>query len=427
MIRTFGSSYNYALSGNYRPQRVVAEPIGENDSPRAGYLKVPSCAFCPLQLSLLPSFRSLMRINAAVARAPHAPLSLEILELSEPRANEILVRVVATGVCHTDIGMRDQTFPVPQPIVLGHEGAGIVERVGGQITKVAAGDHVLMSYNSCGACASCNSNAPSYCQDFFGRNFAGVRPDGSSPISKDGASVHGNFFGQSSFASHAICNERNVVRVPVEAPLEKLGPLACGVQTGAGAVINGLRVAFGSSFAVFGCGSVGLSAVLAARLAGARTIVAIDLFESRLELAREFGATHAVHAHADDPVGRVMEATGIGANFALDTSGLPQVVRQAVDSLAPRGTCAVLGASPLGTEVSLDLMHLMTGGRQIRGTVEGDSTPQLFIPKLIDLHMQGRFPFDRMLRFYEFDQINSAIADSEAGRCVKPVLRMART
>ncbi len=368
-----------------------------------------------------------MRITAAVARAPHAPLSLETLELSEPRANEILVRVVATGVCHTDIGMRDQTFPVPQPIVLGHEGAGIVERIGGQITKVAVGDHVLMSYNSCGACGSCNSNAPSYCQDFFGRNFAGARPDGSSPISKDGASVYGNFFGQSSFASHAICNERNVVRVPVEAPLEKLGPLACGVQTGAGAVINGLRVAFGSSLAVFGCGSVGLSAVLAARLAGAGTIVAIDLVESRLELAREFGATHTVHANADDPVKRVMEATGIGANFALDTSGLPQVVRQAVDSLAPRGACAVLGASPLGTEVSLDLMHLMTAGRQIRGTVEGDSTPQLFIPNLIDLHTQGRFPFDRMLRFYEFDQINSAIADSEAGRCIKPVLRMART
>lgn len=218
-----------------------------------------------------------------------------------------------------------------------------------------------------------------------------------------------------------------MVRVHVEAPLEKLGPLACGVQTGAGAVINGLRVAFDSSLAVFGCGSVGLSAVLAARLSGAGTIIAIDLVESRLELAREFGATQTVHAHADDTVRRVMEATGIGTNFTLDTTGLPKVVRQAVDSLAPRGTCAILGASPLRAEVSLNLMHLMTAGRQIRGIVEGDSTPELFIPKLIDLHMQGRFPFDHMIRFYDFDQINSAIADSEAGRCIKPVLRMART
>ena len=178
-----------------------------------------------------------MQIEAAVTRAVHAPMSIERLELDEPRADEILVRVVATGICHTDIAMRDQTFPVPQPIVLGHEGAGIVERIGSAVRAVAPGDRVVMSYNSCGTCPSCSDHAATYCYDFFGRNFAGVRADGSVSLAGDGA-VHGNFFGQSSFATFALCHERNVVKVPADVPLELLGPLACGFQTGAGAVLK---------------------------------------------------------------------------------------------------------------------------------------------------------------------------------------------
>lgn len=363
-----------------------------------------------------------MRIIAAVARAPHQPLTIETLDLAEPRVDEVLVRLVATGICHTDIAMRDQAFPVPQPIVLGHEGAGIVERVGSTVTKVLPGDHVLMSYNSCGTCRSCLAHATSYCYDFFGRNFGGSRPDGSSPLSLDGASIHGNFFGQSSFATRALCNSRNVVKVPSELPLQKLGPLACGVQTGAGAVLNGLRVPAGASFAVFGSGSVGLSAVLAARVAGATRIIAVDRLDTRLELAREFGATDVVDVTTTDPIRAVMEITGDGAAFTLDTTGTPAVIRQAVECLAPRGRCAILGASPVGTEVSLDVLHLMTAGRRIQGTVEGDSAPDVFIPVLLELFGQGRFPFDRMLRFYPFEQINEAMADSEAGRAVKPVL-----
>ena len=363
-----------------------------------------------------------MRITAAVARSPHQPLSVETLELASPRGNEILVRLVAVGVCHTDIAMRDQVYPVPQPIVLGHEGAGIVEEVGAEITKVKPGDHVLMSYNSCGACPSCLANATSYCHDFFGRNFAGVRPDLSSPISQDGGPIHGNFFGQSSFATHAICHARNVVPVPSDLPLQKLAPLACGVQTGAGAVFNGLAVKPGSSFAVFGSGSVGLSAIIAAHLAGAATIVAVDRVAARLALARELGATHTVDASMTDPVAALLDITSFGANCTLDTTGVATVIRQAVDSLAPRGTCAILGASPPGTEICFDAVHLMTAGRQVRGTVEGDSTPEHFIPMLAELYRQGRFPFDRLLQFYPFEEINQAMADAEAGRTVKAVL-----
>jgi aryl-alcohol dehydrogenase len=366
-----------------------------------------------------------MKIRAAVARAKHAPLSMETLDLEDPRGGEIVVRLVATGVCHTDIAMRDQTFPVPQPIVLGHEGAGVVERIGPGVAKVKPGDHVVMTYNSCGHCASCDHHAPTYCHAFFEYNFGGSRPDGSSPLSKSGAMVHGNFFGQSSFASHAICHERNIVRVPKDAPLDLIGPLACGIQTGAGSVINGLKVGVGDSIAVFGSGSVGLSAVMAARMVGAGTIIAVDLLKSRLELARELGATHAINATHAAPVEEIMRITGSGVDYALEFTGVLPVVRQAMMSLAPRGVCGVAGAFAPGSEVTLDVLHLMTAGRSIRGLVEGESNADVFIPHLIAMQRQGRFPFDRLIRHYDFDDINAAIHDSETGATIKPVVRMA--
>ena len=365
-----------------------------------------------------------MQIRAAVTRAPHAEQSMETVELAEPRANEILVRVVATGICHTDIAMRDQAFPVPQPIVLGHEGAGVVERIGSAVTRVSVGDSVVMSYNSCGVCASCVDNAATYCHDFFGRNFGGSRPDGSSPISKGGESIHGNFFGQSSFATYAICNERNVVKVPADAPLKLLGPLACGIQTGAGAVINALKVGVGQSIAIFGTGSVGLSAVMAARVVGATTIIAVDLNSNRLALSKELGATHIFNGGEIDAVAAIIEATGGGVKFALDTTANRTVIRQAVESTTLRGVTGLVGASAAGTEITLDVVHLMTAGRQIRGIVEGESVPEVFIPHLIELYKQGRFPYDRMLKFYQFEDINQAIADSESGVTIKPIIQM---
>ena len=365
-----------------------------------------------------------MKIQAAVARDKSGPLTLETLDLEDPRDDEILVRVVATGVCHTDVVVRDGLLPTPHPVVLGHEGAGIVERVGRNVTKVAAGDAVVMTYDSCGECPSCAVHAQSYCHAFFPRNFFGTRADGSSALSKDGERIHGNFFGQSSFATHALCHERNVVKVPGNAPLELLGPLACGVQTGAGAVLNALAVRAGASFAVFGAGSVGLSAVMAARVAGATTIVAIDLHDERLDFARSVGATHTLNPSRDDVVASLLALTGYGVDYALDTTGVAKVIRQAADSLAPRGTCGVLGASAPGTEIVLDEVHFMSGGRRLMGIVEGESDPDTFIPMLIELHREGRFPFDRMVKFYPLDQINEAIADSLEGRTIKPIVRM---
>jgi aryl-alcohol dehydrogenase len=366
-----------------------------------------------------------MKIKAAVTRTPHAPMLLETLDLADLRDDEIRVRLVATGICHTDIVMRDQMYPVPQPIVLGHEGAGVVEAVGRAVAKVKPGDPVVMSFDSCGACPSCEARVPNYCHDFFGRNFAGLRPDGTSALSQDGTLVHGHFFGQSSFASHSICRERNVVPVPPDVPLEILGPLACGIQTGAGSIINALKVGFGHSLIVFGAGSVGLSAVMAARVSGAGTIVAVDVVESRLDKAKELGATAAVNAKAtNDLVGDLKRLTGGGANFTFETTGVASVVRQAVDALAPRGVCGYVGAAAPGTEVSIDLTEVMTGGKTLHGIVEGEANPDIFIPAMIDLYRQGRFPFDRLITFYPFERINDALHDSETGRVIKPVVRM---
>jgi aryl-alcohol dehydrogenase len=366
-----------------------------------------------------------MQVKAAVVRARHAPMSLETLSLEDARDDEILVRLVATGVCHTDLAMRDQAFPVPQPIVLGHEGAGVVERVGRSVTKVRAGDPVVMSFNSCGHCPSCDEHAPTYCHDFFATNFAGARADGTSPLSNGDERIHGNFFGQSSFATYSICTERNIVKVPHDAPLELLGPLACGIQTGAGAVINVLKPRMGQSLVVFGSGSVGIAAVMAARAIGLTTIIAIDLLRGRLELARTLGATHVIDPSVTpDIVAGIRKITGHGANFSFETTGVPKVLRQAVEALTPRGTCGFVGAAAPGTEVSLDVMDIMTQGKTLRGIVEGDSTPDVFIPQMIELHRQGRFPFDKLVTFYPFDRINDAFADSESGKVVKPVVRM---
>ncbi|MBL0420700.1 NAD(P)-dependent alcohol dehydrogenase [Ramlibacter sp. AW1] len=368
-----------------------------------------------------------MKVKAAVLHAPQTPLSIETLELEDPRDDEILVRLVATGVCHTDISMLARPFPVQQPIVLGHEGAGMVEAVGRGVTKVKAGDRVVMSYNACGHCASCLSHAPSYCHDFAAANFVGLRADGSAALSREGAPVRHNFFGQSSFATHSLCTEANVVKVPDSVPdgvFELLGPLGCGIQTGAGAVINVLQPKMGQSLVVFGTGAVGLAGIMAARAIGVGTLVAVDRVPQRLALARELGATHTIDASriADVPA-EVRRITRHGADFSLDTTAVAAVTRQALDALGPLGMCGFVGGAPVGTELVVDVRDMMLKGKTLRGIVEGDANPDVFIPALIEMQAQGRFPFEKLVRLYPFEQIEQAIADSKSGQTVKPILR----
>jgi aryl-alcohol dehydrogenase len=367
--------------------------------------------------------RMTMKIKAAVVREKSGPFVIEEIELDDPRDDEVLVRVVGCGVCHTDLICRDQYLPVALPAVFGHEGSGVVEKVGSRVKKVAPGDHVVMSYLSCGTCPACSKGIPSHCATWFSLQFGGARADGSVTMRKSGETIHGSFFGQSSFASYALANERNVVKVRKDVPLEMVGPFGCGIQTGAGGVINSLKARPGSSIAIFGTGSVGLSAVMTAVLCGCTTIIAVDINEGRLTTARNFGATHTVNSSHANPVEEIQRMTGGGVEYALECAGIPKVLRQAVDCLAWGGVAGLIGAARAEAEVSLDMITLLNG-RTVLGVVEGDSIPDIFIPQLIDLYMQGRFPFDKMLKFYPFDRINDAAEDSEKGKTIKAVVRM---
>ncbi len=368
-----------------------------------------------------------MKIKAAVVREQSGPFKIEEIELDEPRDDEALVRIVGSGVCGTDLGARAGHLPIPPPpSVFGHEGAGVVERVGKQVTKVKPGDHVVLSWSSCGECVACRSGYDPYCVNFFPLNFGGARPDGTTTLRKSGQVIHGSFFGQSSFANFALAKERNIVKVRRDVPLEILGPMGCGIRTGAGAVMNTLHPKAGASIAIFGVGPVGMSAILAAIVCGCTPVIAVDINSDRLEMAKKFGAAHTIHSGKVDPVAAIQEITGEGADFTLECVGNPKVLRQAVDSLprgGPRcGVCGLLGVVAPGTEVVLDMDKIMNG-RTVKGIIAGDSVPDLFIPILIELYRQGRFPFDQMITFYPLDEISKAVGDMENGKVVKPVLR----
>jgi aryl-alcohol dehydrogenase len=361
-----------------------------------------------------------MKIQAAVSREGAPYPQIETLDLEEPRAGEILVRIAASGICHTDIGVHGR--PGPRPFVLGHEGAGVVERVGAGVTSLKPGNHVVLSVNFCGECPSCKRNAHSYCYEVLPRNFGGLRPDGTSPLSKDGQRVFARFFGQSSFATYSLADACAAIKVPDDIPLETLAPLGCGVQTGAGAIIHSLNVGAGDTVAIFGTGSVGLSAVMAARIVGAERIIAVDLVPSRLALAKELGATDIIDASAGNAAKTIRELTRYGVSHAFNTANAPVSYTQSLECLAPRGVAGFV-APPRG-EWAPDMFHLLSGGRALRGILGGDTTPSLFIPMLIDYYRQGRFPFDRLIKLYPFEKIAEAFEDSDTGKTIKPVLRM---
>jgi aryl-alcohol dehydrogenase len=366
-----------------------------------------------------------MRIEAAVTREANSPFRIESLDIEDPRPNEVLVRIVAAGICHTDLAVVHQDLPAPTPIVLGHEGAGIVERVGADVTHVVAGDHVVLTFPYCGECSKCRAGRPAFCEKIMTLAISGGREDGSRPLRDSHGPVCGCFFGQSSFATHALAYANNTVKVPREAPLELLAPLGCGIQTGAGTVLNTFKAPAGSSIAIFGCGAVGLAAVMAAKLCGCSRIVAVDRVSSRLEAARSLGATHVVdagEANASEQLGTLGEV-----DFSIEASGNSRALESAVKILKPfGGTCAILGVPSPGSRVTFDHSHINVG-RSIIAVTQGDSQPQTFIPFLVKAFLDGKLPLDKLVRLYEMKDINTAAADSAAGRTIKPVLRMPAT
>ncbi|MCQ9389559.1 NAD(P)-dependent alcohol dehydrogenase [Brevibacterium sp. 50QC2O2] len=365
-----------------------------------------------------------MKVNAAVATAPKTDLEIRELELDAPRPDEVTVRLVASGVCHTDAIVRDQWYPTPLPAVLGHEGSGVVEAVGADVVDLAVGDKVVLAPASCGVCENCIAGHPQYCVDFYNLNFGGARTDGSKMFTDSaGEPVSSNFFGQSSFATRTNVRARNAVKVDDDAPLEKLGPLGCGIMTGSGAVLNVLKPGPGESIAIFGTGAVGLSGMMGAVAAGATTIIMVDIVPSRLEFAKELGATHVVNSKEVDPVEAIREITGgKGVQYALDTTGVPPVFSQMTKSLALRGHGALVGAAKLGTEAPFDIGTLLTSGINVSMVVEGDAVPREYIPKLVSMYEKGLFPFDKLVKTYAFEDINQAFADSESGTTIKPVV-----
>ncbi|WP_150303168.1 NAD(P)-dependent alcohol dehydrogenase [Pseudomonas saliphila] len=362
-----------------------------------------------------------MKIQAAVTHAQGDDFAIEEVSLSAPKSNEVLVKVVATGVCHTDAVARDLGIS-PYPIVLGHEGSGVVEQIGENVTSLAVGDHVVMSFAHCGQCENCLTGHPTVCSRFNELNFGGHMEDCTCRLHQ-GETELATFFGQSSFGSHVVAHERNVVKVDKDVDLALLGPLGCGIQTGAGTVLNRLKPEFGTSIAIYGCGAVGLSAIMAAKIAGCQQIFAVDVHDSRLELAKELGATHALNGKQVDVVKEIKAASGGGTHYAVESTGVPPVVLQCLHALRPLGTAAIVGVTP---EMKIDVHNdLMAEGKSMIGVIEGDSVPRVFIPKLVEFYKAGKFPFDKLVKFYNFDQINQAFEDSANGVAVKPILKLA--
>ncbi|HVW41702.1 MAG TPA: NAD(P)-dependent alcohol dehydrogenase [Amycolatopsis sp.] len=355
-----------------------------------------------------------MLIDAWVAETAGAPLVPRRLELDELRAGEVLVRIGAAGVCHTDISYTDGSRPAPFPLIAGHEGAGVVSAVGAGVTEFAVGDRVVLSFSSCGNCRSCRLGRPSYC-DSFRRLNTGFGGADEAPRFRtvSGSPVTGGFFGQSCFAGHALTRPRNLVRLPESVPFAVAAPFGCGVQTGAGAVLNTLKAGTGASIAVFGAGAVGLSAVMAAAAAGAATIAAVDPIEQRRALAKTLGARQAL-----DPA---EAGTLAGFDYAIDTTGRPDVIRTAVAATHNTGTTCLIGSGPAGTEVSLPLRDLVVG-RRVRGLVEGDSVPQVFLPLLLGLWESGRFPVEALITTFPSTELNAAMHAMHTGHAVKPVV-----
>lgn len=354
-----------------------------------------------------------MKIKAAVTPEKGEPFEIASVELPELGLKDVLIKVIASGICHTDVSGRD-TDMVNPPAVLGHEGSGIVEEVGSEVTEFQKGDHVVVSFASCGNCDNCLANHPAHCRYYGELNLSGH-------IDQDTNKLVSRFFEQSSFATYSLANERNVVKIDKDIDLSLAAPLGCGLQTGASTVLNVLMPESDSSIAIFGVGAVGLSAIMAAKIAGCENIIAVDLHDNRLELAEELGATATINSGNVDIVEKVKEITGTGVQNALDTTGVDTVIEQAVESLDTFGKLAFVVTDDGFT---IPFENLVLGGKRIVGSTQGNAIPQKFIPELISYYKNGQFPFDRIVTFYEFDQINEAFSDSENGSVIKPVLKI---
>jgi len=365
-----------------------------------------------------------MHITAAITHAK-GQLAIEEAEVAEPKATEVLVRMVAAGVCHTDAAGIEQFIPVTLPAIFGHEGVGVVEEAGGAVDDLKPGDMVIMTYPSCGYCDYCRDAHPFACDSFNFLAFSGTFKDGTKRFSQAGVEIS-SFFGQGSFATHAIVDARNAVKVEgvTEDQLAYMCSLGCGVQTGAGMVLNVFKPRPATSIAVFGCGGVGMAAIMAAKVAGCSQILAVDVNPDRLALALELGATATVNAaEVTDTVEAVKDLSGGGVHYAAEASGVPQLTLTAVQSLRRLGHACVVSVTGPGTiELPIE-PALMNPSCSLTGITEGGANPKVFIPQLAEYYKAGLLPIDRLVRVYDFADIRQAFDDSHSGVTIKPVLK----
>lgn len=362
-----------------------------------------------------------MLINAAVFRKAHAPLTVETVDIDKPSGREVLVRTVATGVCHSDLhvvdGLTHQN--VNQPMVLGHEGSGVVEAVGPEVTTVRPGDHIVACLSGfCGSCKQCLSGHPNLCT-------GGIvaRPDSGKPRLSQNGQLFRQFVGIGSFADRMLLHENSLVRIDPELPLDRAALMGCGVLTGMGAALRSAGLQAGQTVAVFGCGGVGLSVVQGARIGGARQIIAVDQFDSKLEMAKTLGATHVVNSTRDDPVKAVRAMTGgAGVDHAFEAVGIPKLCRQAIETLAIRGTATILGVLPPDATIEFPWMAIRPECK-VQTSRMGSNQFRTDIPNYLEFYRQGRLMLDEMVsRRGRLTDVNEAFRAMKAGEVARTVL-----
>jgi Zn-dependent alcohol dehydrogenase len=352
------------------------------------------------------------------------PVSLETVEVKDPEGEEVLVEIRATSLCHTDVGFSLGHFDVPYPLVLGHEGAGVVRAVGEGVDGLEPGDHVVLGRIACGRCRRCREGLSHLCERRVPANESGRLRNGNVPFSRGGDPVH-HCLGVSSFTEYTLVTQDVAVPVPEELPFDRACLLGCGVFTGFGAVENTADIELGSSVVVFGAGGVGLNGVQAARIRDASTVVAVDLVDEKLDLARDLGATHTVNpTEVDDVVEWIRELCPGGADYAFEMTGQESVLTQALDAVGSRGDVIVVGVPPFGHQpVDLDVYGMLFGEKSIRGSLSGSYNLALAIPKLAELAVDGRLSLDPLVTdTRSMAEVNEAMAALEAGGQIRQLL-----
>ncbi|HSY78632.1 MAG TPA: Zn-dependent alcohol dehydrogenase [Verrucomicrobiae bacterium] len=358
-------------------------------------------------------------MKAAVFHGPNLPLSIEDVELDKPQDREVLIKTVASGVCHSDLHFVDGFYPYPAPAVLGHEAAGIIEEVGKQVTYVKPGDHVICCLSVfCGNCEQCMSGHPNRCSN---KSATQRNPADKPRISQKGKPVN-QFLDISSYCEKMLLHENAVVKIREDLPLDRAALIGCGVTTGVGAVLNTAKIEPGSTVAVFGAGGVGLAAIQGARIAGARKIIAVDMFEGKLAMAKRMGATDTVDASNSDPVDEIRKMTGGGVDYSFEAIGLKKVAEQAFNSLKAGGTATVIGMIPVGQKVEIDGYMFLTE-RKLQGSNMGSNRFRIDMPKYIDFYLQGRLNLDDMIsQRRKLEDVNDAFRAMKAGEVARTVL-----